>query len=167
MSQDHTQLISKILFVCYGNICRSPTAEGIMNHLIKTMGLQDKFYVDSAGTHAQKSSAGPDPRSVAEGLRRGIDLSYIKSRRFEHSDFQVFDRILAMDSSNLEILMSIKPASRAAKLELFTNYCSSTELKDIPDPYICQNGFSMVFDLIEEGCNNLLHQIISEARAGK
>lgn len=150
----------RICFVCLGNICRSPTAEGVMRHLVQEAGLEDAVRISSAGTGGWHVGAHPDPRSHAEALRRGVKLTS-RAQKFNAGDFDDFDYVLAMDSSNhgdlavlaagpndlakLHMLRSFDPVSRAAK-----------DL-DVPDPYYGEgDGFARVYDICEAGCRGLL-----------
>jgi protein-tyrosine phosphatase len=141
----------KVLFVCMGNICRSPTAEGVFNKYIKDMGTTDRFNIDSAGTHAYHVGEQSDPRSRQTAQSRGVDLSKIRARKVAPSDFEQFDHILAMDSSNLNILIDSCPEQYQHKIALFLDYAPEQSETDVPDPYYGgANGFDHVFDLVED-----------------
>jgi protein-tyrosine phosphatase len=138
----------KILFVCMGNICRSPTAEGIFRHLVAENNLQDKFEIDSAGTHAYHIGNSPDSRSAATAKKYGVSLAGQKARQVHESDFYHFDKIIAMDTSNLENLKDICPTEFLPKLSLLLGD------KSVPDPYY-ENNFDEVFNLITDACKEI------------
>jgi len=151
----------KVLFVCMGNICRSPTAEGVFNKYIKDMGTSDRFIVDSAGTHAYHVGEQSDPRSRQTAKSRGVDLSNIRARKVSPSDYEEFDHILAMDSANLEILMNESPSEYADKISLFLDYAPDQSETDVPDPYYGgPNGFDHVFDLVEDASAGFYKRIM-------
>jgi len=143
----------KIMFVCLGNICRSPTAEGVFRGLAHEAGLD--VIVDSSGTGGWHVGEQPDQRAMAEAKRRGYDLSAQRSRQVLQEDFERFDLILAMDQSNLKSLKSIAPCGHKAKVELFLKYAQNQTLKDVPDPYY-EDNFEAVFDLIETASRGLI-----------
>lgn len=151
----------KVLFVCMGNICRSPTAEGVFNNVIQKMGKADHFLVDSAGTHAYHIGEPSDSRSQQTARGRGIDLSGIRARKVTPTDFEYFDHILAMDSDNYHILMSISPSEHQHKVNLFLDYATDRKEQDVPDPYYGgPNGFEHVFDLVEEASKGFYQSIM-------
>jgi len=151
----------KVLFVCMGNICRSPTAEGVFNKVIQDMGKADHFLVDSAGTHAYHIGEPSDPRSQQTARGRGIDLSRIRARKVASADFEYFDHILAMDSDNYHILMSTSPDEHQHKVNLFLDYATDSKEQDVPDPYYGgPNGFEHVFDLVEEASKGFYQSIM-------
>ncbi|MCK8516485.1 low molecular weight phosphotyrosine protein phosphatase [Methylonatrum kenyense] len=143
-----------------GNICRSPTAEGVFRHRVRNAGLADRIETDSAGTHGYHIGKGPDQRSQAEARNRGIDLSDIRSRRVKASDFSYFDWILAMDRENLSILESESPDAERHKLHLFLKFAPDLPEEEVPDPYYGgERGFVHVFDLIDAAAEGLLDTI--------
>lgn len=151
----------KVLFVCLGNICRSPTAEGIMKHLIKEKGLEDKIYIDSAGISAWHKGESPDSRSVACAYKFGIDISSQQSRPLVSEDFTNFDLILGMDDKNMSELTSIsKVVKTTAKVDRILKYAPGYG-ENVPDPYY-NNGFDRVFEMVSIACENLLDEIIRE-----
>jgi protein-tyrosine phosphatase len=151
----------KVLFVCMGNICRSPTAEGVFNKYIKDMGTEDRFLVDSAGTHAYHVGEQSDPRSRQTATKRGVDLSKIRARKVAPIDFEHFDHILAMDNSNYEILMADCPNEYQQKISLFLDYAFESDESEVPDPYYGgPNGFEHVFDLVEDASKGFYKQVI-------
>lgn len=139
----------RILFVCTGNICRSPTAEAILRSQVEQKGLSG-FLVDSAGTHGYHQGEPPDPRAVQAAARRGYDLSGLRARKVVESDYEAFDLLLAMDQGHLRILERHCPPHYRAKLRRFLE-------RDVPDPYYGDGqGFETVLDMIETGCARLL-----------
>lgn len=152
----------KVLFVCLGNICRSPTAQGVFETLVKHEGKQSTIQVDSAGTAAWHVGSSPDPRSMATAANRAYDLSHQRARKFEVSDFHEFDYILAMDAENLSNLKQLKPSSFTGTLCLFLDFAERDDYRDVPDPYYGgDTGFELVLDLIEDASRGLLSHIDS------
>jgi len=150
----------RILFVCMGNICRSPTAHGVFEHLVREHDLVAKFEVDSAGTHAYHVGETPDTRSSEVAKSRGYDLSYIRARRVEMSDFEYFDYILAMDADNFEILHSMAPKKYKDRVSLFLDFAEQCNETEVPDPYFGGGtGFDHVLDLVENASAGLLKHI--------
>ncbi len=146
-----------VLFVCMGNICRSPTAEGVFNHLVRTHGLEDVIRVDSAGTHAYHVREKPDPRACASALEKGYDISFAKARKVKVEDFDNFSYMLPMDNANLSFLQVKSPLFHRDKIELFLNYHPDKVGEEVPDPYYRDSDlFDGVFNMIEVGCWNLL-----------
>lgn len=149
----------KILFVCLGNICRSPTAEGVMQNIIKENNLESKIIIDSAGTSAWHNGSPPDSRAIKAAKKRGYNISQQRSRKVEFEDFYEFDLILAADKSNIEDLKSIAPSDLHNKIKLILSYGTSTE-NEIPDPYYsCDQGFEHVLNLLENSCQKLLEEV--------
>ena len=147
----------KVLFVCMGNICRSPTAEGVFAKLIKEQGLDDYFAIDSAGTHAYHVGNAPDLRSQAAALERGIDLSNLRGRKVINGDFEDFDFLLAMDDENYSILISACPEQYKTKIKYFLDYAPHLNERQVPDPYYGgAYGFERVLDMIEEASAGFL-----------
>ena len=147
----------KILFVCMGNICRSPTAEGVMRAVVKQAGLGDAFYLDSAGTHDYHIGAPPDLRAQQAAARRGYDLSDLRARQVCVEDFHVFDRILAMDLRNLADLRRQCPRALRFKLALLLDYAAGREGQEVPDPYYGGAlGFEQVLDMAEAAASGLM-----------
>ncbi|MDP3878594.1 MAG: low molecular weight protein-tyrosine-phosphatase [Methylobacter sp.] len=140
----------KVLFVCMGNICRSPTAEGVFAKLVKEQNLDAHFTIDSAGTHAYHVGNQPDLRSQAAALERGVDLSGLRARQVVYGDFEDFDFVLAMDDENHSILMSACPEHYQRKIKYFLDYAPQLNERQVPDPYYGgQYGFERVLDMIE------------------
>ena len=150
----------KVLFVCLGNICRSPAAHGIFEHMVKESGLQDKIEVDSAGTYGGHRGELPDRRMRTAAMYRGYALTH-KSRPVSSLDFLDFDLIVAMDDQNYEDLMHLAPSVEAThKIKRMASYLTTHSISYIPDPYYMgTEGFSLVLDLLEEGCKNLFDEI--------
>lgn len=156
-----SNVVTKILFVCMGNICRSPMAEGVFRHLLESAGLEDKVYIESAGTHSYHIGASPDSRSQQTTRRRGIIIKDIKARRVTSEDFVTFDYLLAMDKENYSYLLNVCPQPQyRPKIQLFLDYAPALHLEEVPDPYYGGlNGFEQIMDLIEEAARGLLHHI--------
>jgi len=150
----------KVLFVCLGNICRSPTAEGVFRSVVEQAGLSDQILVDSAGTGNWHIGSPPDRRAIDTAALRNIDLSILKARQVSKEDIAVFDYIIAMDNQNLLDLRSIADAEHHHKLNLFLTFADRYTELEVPDPYYGGNqGFSHVIDMIEAASNGLLHHI--------
>jgi protein-tyrosine phosphatase len=150
----------KVLFVCMGNICRSPTAEGVFEQHVQNAKLSNTIEIDSAGTHAYHVGEMPDPRSQKTALKRGIDLSSLRARRAIADDFETFDYVLAMDRDNQQSLQAICPIGLEYKLHLFLSYAPNLEHDEVPDPYYGgPMGFERVLDMIEEASAGLLQDI--------
>ena len=148
-----------VLFVCMGNICRSPTAEGVFRHHAINAGIADRFVIDSAGTHAYHVGEPPDRRAVAAAERRGISLQHIRARRISDEDFQRFDYIIAMDEDNVARLHEQAPEHRS-KVRLFLEF-SSGDKHEVPDPYYGgAAGFERVLDLVEDASRGLLETLL-------
>lgn len=151
-----------ILFVCLGNICRSPQAEGIMRHLVETKGLGDQFEIDSAGTGNWHVGNGPDQRAVETAHSNGIDISDLRARQVRAEDFEKYDYVFAMDRDNLADMEQM--ASEAGSPpHLFLEYAGTSDLQDVPDPYYGSMGFLDVYRLIEDGCSGILKRIQKES----
>ena len=125
----------RVLFVCMGNICRSPTAEGVFRHLVARTNLHNMIESDSAGTHAYHVGEQPDRRAQLAAKQRGIDLSDLRARRVMLADYESFDYILAMDNDNYEILVSQSPAHAKSKIKLFMDFAPQRSEQEVPDPY--------------------------------
>ena len=150
----------RVLFVCMGNICRSPTAQGVFRHLVAQSALHDKIESDSAGTHAYHVGEQPDRRAQHAAKQRGIDLSDLRARRVMLADYEAFDYILAMDNDNYEILVSQSPAHAKPKIKLFMEYAAQPSEQEVPDPYYGgQRGFDVVYDMVEAASKGLLADI--------
>ena len=150
----------KLLFVCLGNICRSPSAENIMNHLIAEAGLSDKISCDSAGTSNYHSGSPPDRRMAQAAAHQGIIMTG-SARQFVPADFEKFDLILVMDKANYEDILAIDRTGKyRAKVRLMCDFCRQHSDKEVPDPYYGgQSGFTYVIDLLMDACSGLLEDV--------
>ncbi len=149
-----------VLFVCMGNICRSPTAEGVFKHLLVKQGLAGQVTTDSAGTHDYHIGAAPDVRAQAAAAKRGYDLSTLRARQVVAEDFQRFDYVLAMDEANLRILQKMCPQQYRHRIRLFMEFAADTATREVPDPYYGGGqGFEEVLDLVEMAAQGLLDKI--------
>ena len=154
----------KVLFVCMGNICRSPTAEGVFRQLAEQQIPELKVHVDSAGTHAYHRGEPPDKRAQAAALRRGIDLSMQVSRVLGEEDFRHFDYIIGMDSDNVDKLLERCPEEYSDRVFLFMNFASDSSYTEVPDPYFGgPTGFEKVLDLVEVASQGLVEAIRERA----
>jgi protein-tyrosine phosphatase len=148
-----------VLFVCMGNICRSPTAEGVFRYFVDQAGLGERIEVDSAGTHAYHVGQTPDRRAMAAAERRGVSLADIRARRVSDTDFERFDYIIAMDEDNRSRLLEEAPEDHRAKVHLFLSFSALGET-EVPDPYYGgAAGFERVLDLVEEASRGLLKKL--------
>ncbi|MCH7816199.1 MAG: low molecular weight phosphotyrosine protein phosphatase [Proteobacteria bacterium] len=157
--QAQEQVTIHVLMVCLGNICRSPTAHGVMVKCIENKGLSDYIKVDSAGTGDYHIGASPDRRAIEVAAARGYSLQAFKARQVEASDYPRFNYILAMDRTNLKELRARCPRAHLPKLQLLLDYGQSSH-ESVPDPYYSgAAGFQLVLDLVEEACERLLEHI--------
>ncbi len=160
--------MKRILFVCMGNICRSPTAEGVFRALVEREAPQLELDIDSAGTHDYHIGHAPDRRAQAAARARGIEIGAQRARQVQAQDFAVFDLILAMDSSNLAELTRRCPAEQRHKLRLFLEFAPALDRGDVPDPYYGgEKGFEDVLDLAEAAAAGLLAQVLAASGSGK
>ncbi len=149
-----------VVFVCLGNICRSPTAHGVFERMVAAQGLGDRICVDSAGTGDWHLGHAPDSRSVEVAQRRGIDLSALRSRLVSAKDFDDGAYVLAMDGQNLSNLEILRPTDFAGHLGLFLDYSANFQEREVPDPYYSgAQGFDLVIDLIEDASAGLLQHL--------
>ena len=156
----------RILFVCLGNICRSPTAEGVLRVLAAREAPELALKVDSAGTAAYHAGEPPDARTRAAAARRGYELGHLRARVVAPDDFELFDLILAMDEENLRVLHRRAPAAAHARLRLFLEFAPEQEAREVPDPYYGgANGFEEVLDLVEAAARGLLRHLRQQSRA--
>ena len=154
-----TEKIS-VLFVCMGNICRSPMAEGVFRRRVEEAGLGERIHIDSAGTHAYHVGEPPDPRAQETAARRDIDLSAQRARRVTREDLALFDFVLAMDRDNLSILHDIAEPEHRERIRLFMEFAPEMKVREVPDPYYGgQGGFDRVLDLVEAASAGLLETI--------
>ena len=151
----------KVLFVCLGNICRSPAAQGIFEHIVRANGMQEKIAADSAGTYGGHRGEMPDRRMRTAAMYRGFALTH-QSRQVSGLDFLDFDLIVAMDDQNYEDLMHLAPSVEAThKIRRMSEFLQRRKMSYIPDPYYMGvEGFSLVLDLLEDGCQNLYDAIV-------
>jgi protein-tyrosine phosphatase len=150
----------KVLFVCMGNICRSPTAEGVFRQLVRQQQLEHLIETDSAGTHAYHVGEPPDARAMATAEERGISLDDLRARKVTADDFEIFDYVLAMDASNHAMLSEICPPGAEARLHMLMDFAPDYSERDVPDPYYGgASGFDRVFDMVEEAARGLLEEI--------
>ncbi len=150
----------RLTFVCMGNICRSPTADGVMRHKVAERHWQDWIAVDSAGTHAHHVGEPPDRRSQQHARQRGYDLSMLRARQLTAEDFEVSDGVLVMDWDNLALAEQLCPTAQRHKLKRLTEFCTRHDSPVVPDPYYGgAQGFEQVLDLVEDACEGLLTHI--------
>ena len=153
---------TKVLFVCLGNICRSPLAEGVFRQKVEEAGLGAHFEVDSCGTSAFHIGEQPDPRTRANAAENGVHLRH-QARQFVQADFDRFDYILPMDSSNYRNVLSMEPSGHTAKVAMTRDYDELEPGADVPDPYYGgERGFQNVFDILDRSTESLLQQIREE-----
>ncbi len=153
-------MTKKLLFVCLGNICRSPAAEGMMNHLVQQAGISDRFNCDSAGTSSYHIGSPPDHRMTLAARKQGIPLQG-QARQFQVQDFHEFDLILAMDRQNYRDILSLDASGQyQEKVRLICDFCTSYGDRDVPDPYYGgADGFVYVLDLLKDACAGLLKEL--------
>ncbi|MFV3074576.1 low molecular weight protein-tyrosine-phosphatase [Niveispirillum fermenti] len=154
--------MKSVLFVCTGNICRSPTADGVFRQMVAAAGLAGRVRVDSAGTHGYHIGDPPDPRTVRAAATRGYDLSPLQARKLMAADFDRFDLLLAMDRGHLDIMRRMAPSGGTAELALFTAWAPAPFTnRDVPDPYYGGDaGFTEVLDMVEAGARALLRRVV-------
>ncbi len=150
----------RVLLVCMGNICRSPTAEGVLRQFIKINKLGDKVEVDSAGTHGYHVGEAPDSRTQRAASVRGYNLSQLRARKVARQDLDYFDLILAMDKSNLDNLKRMSTTEQQERIKLFMQYAKNFEDDEVPDPYYgLGHGFDLVLDMVEDASQGLIEEI--------
>lgn len=158
----------RVLFVCMGNICRSPTAEGVVRTLAERAGISSRLEVDSAGTHGYQEGEPPDRRARKVAASRGYDLSGLRARRVKDRDFTHFDRILAMDRQNLASLRRSCPEEHLSKLGLFLAYAHGLAVDELPDPYYGNDeGFEKVLDMCEQAARGLIEAVAESSPDSK
>ncbi|RIX49651.1 MAG: low molecular weight phosphotyrosine protein phosphatase [Rhodocyclales bacterium GT-UBC] len=150
----------RVLLVCMGNICRSPTAEGVLRLLLRNNNLGDVVEVDSAGTHGYHVGEAPDSRTQRAAALRGYNLSQLRARKVARQDLDYFDIVLAMDKSNLDNLMRMASPEQQSRIKLFMSYSKNFDDEEVPDPYYgLGHGFDLVLDMVEDAALGLIEQI--------
>jgi len=156
----------RVLLVCMGNICRSPTAEGVLRQYIKNNKLGDRVEVDSAGTHGYHVGEAPDARTQRAAAARGYNLTQFRARKVARQDLDYFDLILAMDRSNFENLLRMATPEQKTRIKLFMEFAKNFDDEEVPDPYYgLGHGFDLVLDMVEDGAQGLIDEI--RGRLGK
>jgi protein-tyrosine phosphatase len=151
---------ARVLFVCMGNICRSPTAEGVFRRMVEQAGLKELVFIDSAGTHDSQAGNAPDRRAQLAAAARGYDLSQQRAREVRLEDFEFFDFVLAMDSDNFAQLRQKCPPALQGKIAMFMDFSERFQDKDVPDPYFGGlQGFETVLDRVEDAARGLLQHL--------
>lgn len=149
-----------VLFICMGNICRSPTAEAVFRRYVEKAGLAESIHIDSAGTHDYHIGEAPDVRTQRAAKQRGYDMSPLRGRQVEARDFARFDYVLAMDSANLSILQCLRPRDAQSHLGLFLEFAERHTEREVPDPYFGgAEGFERLLDMVEDAADGLLQHI--------
>ena len=156
-----------VLFVCLGNICRSPTAHGVFQHMVDQAGLADRIRIDSAGTQDYHPGKPPDPRSMRAARRRGYDLGSLRARQVRQRDFTEFDYLLAMDGDNHQDLLQLCPPDKLDRVHMLLSFAEGLGVDSVPDPYYGpgEEGFEQVLDLVEVACAGLLTRLRRELSA--
>ncbi len=152
-----------ILFVCTGNICRSPTAEGVFRDRVMKAGWLNRFLIDSAGTGGWHIGNGPDPRSVATAKARGVDIAGLRARQLHINDYQNFQHLIALDETHFDHMMYLKPQGASAQISLLMQHEPTQKWRDVPDPYYGgQKDFDLAYDLIAQGVDGLLAALMKD-----
>lgn len=157
--------VCRVLMICMGNICRSPTAEAVLRHKLRAAGLEGVVEVDSAGTHADwHAGEAPDPRAIRHAARRGYELAALRARKVVAADFERFDLILGMDDGNLECLADLHAGEvQRAKVARLTDYAVRLKANAVPDPYKgTAADFENVLDLVEDACDGLVRALLAK-----
>lgn len=150
----------RILFVCMGNICRSPTAEGVLRKVLAEQAPELDVQIDSAGTHGYHEGAPPDPRACRAAARRGVDLKQLRARQVTAADFAHFELVIAMDEQNRQFLLEACPPEYQSRIRLLLEFAPHLERREVPDPYYGgSTGFEHVLDLVEEAATGLLEHL--------
>ncbi len=150
----------RVLFVCMGNICRSPTAEGVFAALVKSENIENRFIIDSAGTHAYHTGDTPDLRAQKAAKDRGVNLTHLKARKVIVGDYEDFDYLLVMDEDNYRIIMEFCPEEYQHKIKYFLEYAPHLDTLEVPDPYYGgKYGFERVLDMVEEASAGFLNSL--------
>jgi len=154
---------SSVLFVCLGNICRSPTAEGIFRQLVNEAGLEDRVEIDSAGTAGWHTGNGPDPRSCETAAKYGVDITGLRARQLHRNDFERFHFIIALDRNNLKDIQAVAPVGHTANVRLLLDFVPGMEGQPVPDPYYgTVADFEEAYRLAQLGCEALLETVRAE-----
>lgn len=149
-----------VLFVCLGNICRSPSSEGVFRQCVEQASLDHAIHIDSAGTGNFHIGLPPDSRAIAAAAKRGINLTKLRARQVHHSDFLKFDYILAMDRQNYKDLVAMAPIGYRDRIAMFLDFAEQVNTREIPDPYYGgDQGFEQVLDMIKDACDGLINDI--------
>ena len=157
--------MKRVLFVCTGNICRSPTAEGVFRRFVEQAGLEDRIGMDSAGTHGYHIGEPPDPRTQGAASARGYDLSGLRARRIAREDFSRFNLVLAMDREHHAILARFAPPGAAPKLRMLMDFARRSGVDEVPDPYYGgPDGFELVLNLVEDAAEGLLEHLRDDGK---
>ncbi|NNE04494.1 MAG: low molecular weight phosphotyrosine protein phosphatase [Xanthomonadales bacterium] len=152
--------MNNILFVCMGNICRSPSAEGFFRHHLALSGKSDRFTIDSAGTHSYHIGHAPDPRAISEAARFGVDISKLRARKLVPGDFDEFDLVIGMDEHNLSLINDMKPAGSACRTALMMAWAPGHGYHEVPDPYYGdQSDFSLMCTLLDDATASLAGEL--------
>ena len=155
--------LKKVLFVCMGNICRSPSAEAVFVQKLRANNKQHQFEVDSAGTHSYHVGSKPDPRSIRAAQKRGICMDHLRARQVVEDDFNRFDWLIVMDAANQENLKNMFPKQSQEKVKLMMSFASESDCVEVPDPYYGEgDGFELVLDLLDEA-NQGLFEFLTQA----
>ncbi len=149
----------KVIFVCMGNVCRSPTAHGVFQTMVDEQGLDEVIEVESGGTHGYHIGNPPDLRSQQVALKHDVDLSGLRARQFLTDDFNDFDFIIGMDKENITTMLSIKPDRYTATISLMLDYSEKYSQQEVPDPYYGNDGFDLVFNMVSDASAGLLRHI--------
>jgi protein-tyrosine phosphatase len=156
-------MIYRVLLVCMGNICRSPTAEVVLRHYIKINNLGDKVEVDSAGTHGYHVGEAPDSRTQRAAAARGYNLTQLRARKVARQDLDYFDLILAMDRSNLDNLQRMASPEQLPKIKLLMDYANGFDDDEVPDPYYgLGHGFDLVLDMVEDAARGVVDDVVKK-----
>ena len=158
---------TRVLFVCLGNICRSPTAEAIMRRKLQDRGLERWFEVSSAGTGNWHVGEQPDARAMQAAITRGYDMSELRAKQIHENDFKYYDLVLAMDRSNVSNMRRVCPSGCLSKIGLLMGYVPHANQDEVPDPYYGgEDGFDQVLNMLEEACDNLINTVCAQKRIG-